>query len=366
MRDISRKNLTIKRLIEYIYQIRYNVFMSNFKLSIFVLMGVILILSAAQTVDAQYLGDGLFARITTNRGDIVIRLEYQRAPLTVTNFVALAEGRMDAARGNGFYNNLTFHRVISNFMIQGGCPLGTGTGGPGYRFPDEIDPSLRHDRAGTLSMANAGPNTNGSQFFITHVPTPHLDGLHTVFGYVVSGQNVVNSIRQGDRIQSITIVRNGADANAFRADQQSFDRLLGQVASAGARTLQAQREADIARINADYPNTRQTASGIRYIIQTEGTGGRPARGRNVSIHYSGRLLNGTVFDDSRMRGQPLEFQAGTGRVIPGLDEAVMDMRVGERRLIILPPELAYGDQAAGGVIPANSFLIFEVELVNIR
>jgi len=347
--------------------------MKNIRLSIFTLMGVILILSAAETVDAQNLGDGLFARITTNRGVIIVRLEYQKAPLTVTNFVALAEGRMDAARGKGFYDGLTFHRVISiangdnqDFMIQGGCPLGNGRGGPGYSFPDEFDSALKHDRPGVLSMANAGPGTNGSQFFITIVPTPHLDGRHTVFGYVVQGQDIVNNTRQGDRIQTITIIRNGAEANAFRADQTSFDRLLGQAGSANERRQQSQRQADIDKITADYPNAQTTASGIRYIILKEGTGGKPARGRNVSVHYTGRLLNGTVFDDSSLRGQPLEFQAGTGRVIQGWDETIMDMKVGEKRLVIIPPELAYGNQAVSGVIPANSFLIFEMELVNIR
>jgi len=347
--------------------------MKNFKLLIFIFMGVILILSTTETVDAQNLGDGLFARIVTNRGDIIVRLEYQRTPLTVTNFVALAEGRMNAARGRSYYDGLTFHRVISrangdaqDFMIQGGCPLGNGRGGPGYSFPDEILPDLRHNRAGTLSMANAGPGTNGSQFFITITPTPHLDGRHTVFGNVVQGQNIVNAIRQGDKIERIAIIRNGAEANAFRADQENFDRLLGQSRAATGNRTQSQRQADIAKINTDYPNTQQTASGIRYIIQKEGTGGKPARGRTVRVNYVGKLLDGTVFDDSSLRGQPLEFQAGAGRVIPGWDETVLDMRVGEKRLVIIPPEHAYGERGAGGVIPPNSFLIFEMELVTIR
>ena len=323
-------------------------------------------MSATETVDAQSLGDGLFAQITTSRGDIIVRLEYQKTPLTVCNFVALAEGKMNTARGRGYYDGLTFHRVISNFMIQGGCPLGNGRGGPGYSFPDEFDPTLRHDKPGTLSMANAGPGTNGSQFFITHTATPHLDDRHTVFGYVVQGQNVVNAIRQGDRIQRITIIRNGAQANAFIADQENFDRLLAQINAGNQRSQQAQRDAAIAKINADYPNTQQTASGIRYIILKEGTGGQPARGRNVSVHYKGKLLDGFVFDDSTLRGAPLEFNAGTGRVIPGWDEVVLDMRVGEKRLVIIPPELAYGNMEIEGVIPANSFLIFEMELVSVR
>ena len=189
----------------------------------------------AVETDAQQLGDGLFARISTNRGDIVVRLEYERAPLTVCNFVALAEGKMDVTEGKPYYDGLTFHRVISrangdpqDFMIQGGCPLGTGTGGPGYRFPDEIHPELRH-RMGVLSMANAGPGTNGSQFFITIVSTPHLDGMHTVFGQVVQGQDVVNTTRQRDRINQVTIIRNGTAANAFIADQENFNRLLREI-----------------------------------------------------------------------------------------------------------------------------------------
>jgi peptidylprolyl isomerase len=344
------------------------------KISIFIIVGVVLALNIIDTADAQQLGDGLFARIITNRGDIVVRLEYQRAPLTVCNFVALAEGSMNMARGRRYYDGLTFHRVISrangdseDFMIQGGCPLGNGQGGPGYKFPDEFDSALKHDRPGVLSMANAGPGTNGSQFFITIVPAPHLDGRHTVFGYVVQGQNVVNSIRQGDRIERITIIRNGQAANAFRADQENFDRLLRQAEAAVTGRVQAQRIADLARINAEYPNAISTSSGIRYIIQRQGTGGKPAPGRNVSVNYTGRLLSGTVFDRSDLRGRPLEFQAGTGMVIRGWDETVMDMQVGEKRLVIIPPELAYGDQEVGnGIIPANSFLIFEIELVSIR
>ena len=193
-------------------------------------------MTTIETGCAQSLGDGIFARITTSRGDIVIRLEYQRAPLTVCNFIALAEGTMSAANGKRFYDRLVFHRVISrangdgqDFMIQGGCPQGNGRGGPGYRFPDEFDPSLKHDKPGILSMANSGPGTNGSQFFITIVPTPHLDGRHTVFGQVIEGQSIVNTIRQGDKIEKITIIRNGQAAKAFKADQESFNKLLGEI-----------------------------------------------------------------------------------------------------------------------------------------
>jgi peptidylprolyl isomerase len=332
--------------------------------------GLLLIMMAETALGAPgdaALGNGLFARISTNRGDIVVRLEFQKTPLTVCNFVALAEGKMNAAGGKPFYNGLTFHRVISNFMIQGGDPLGNGQGGPGYRFPDEFDPSLKHDGPGVLSMANAGPGTNGSQFFITHSAQPHLDGRHSVFGRVVEGQNVVNAIKQGDRIERITIIRNGSLAIAFKADQAAFDNLLREAAASAAAKVKAQRDADLAVIDRNYPQALQTPSGIRYIIQKEGTGAKPQAGKTVRVAYTGKFLNGEVFDSSDRQGRPLEFPAGTGRVIPGWDEAVMDMKVGEKRLVVIPPELAYGDRGAGnGAIPPNSFLIFEVELVGIR
>ena len=324
--------------------------------------------------DAQNLGDGLFARIKTNRGEIIVRLEYERAPLTVCNFVALAEGNMDSHKGKRYYDGLSFHRVISvangdgqNFMIQGGCPDGNGRGGPGYRFPDEIVPALKHDRAGVLSMANAGPGTNGSQFFITIVPTPHLDGRHTVFGFVVQGQDIVNTTRQGDKIERMTIIRNGEAANAFKADQENFNRLLNEVTAAATEKSQAQQQEINSKIEADFPNAQKSASGIRYIIERQGRGNKPARGSSVRVHYTGKLLDGTIFDSSIPRGEPLEFGAGNGDVIEGWDEMVLDMRLGEKRVVVIPPELAYGNrEVGGGLIPANSHLVFEMELVSFR
>jgi len=177
------------------------------------------------------LADGMFARIVTPRGTITVELYYTKTPLTVVNFAGLAEGTKDFKVSRGrtkgpFYDGLTFHRVIANFMIQGGDPLGNGTGGPGYRFPDEFVSSLTFNGPGVLAMANAGPGTNGSQFFITHRATPHLNNKHTIFGHVVAGQDVVNAVRKGDTIEKIEIIRNGDKAKNFATDQAAFDKLL--------------------------------------------------------------------------------------------------------------------------------------------
>lgn len=166
------------------------------------------------------LKDGLYAKINTTKGSILIELEFEKVPLTVANFVGLAEGKIENNKkplGEPFYEGITFHRVIDNFMIQGGDPTGTGAGRIGYTFKDEFHPKLKHDRAGTLSMANAGKNTNSSQFFITHGPTSHLDGMHAVFGYVIEGQGTVDLIEQGDTIKNIEIIRKGKAAEAFDA-----------------------------------------------------------------------------------------------------------------------------------------------------
>ena len=321
---------------------------------------------AQSTPGNAALGNGLFARINTVKGEILVKLEFEKAPLTVCNFVALAEGKMDACKGKPYYNGVVFHRVEQNFMIQGGDPLGNGRGGPGYTFPDEFDPSLRHDGPGVLSMANAGPGTNGSQFFITHKDTPWLNDKHTVFGKVVAGQQVVNAIRPGDKINNITIIRNGSAAQAFKADQSAFNSLLPKAVEAAASRAKALRDADLAVIETTYPGLTTDSAGLRYSIQKQGTGTKPQQGSTVKVNYKGMFLSGEVFDASEAHGGPLTFEAGNGRVIPGWDKTIMDMKVGEKRLVVIPPELAYGERGAGGVIPPNAFLVFEMELVGIE
>jgi len=327
------------------------------------------------------LADGLYAEMDTSKGKILLRLEYEKVPLTVANFVGLAEGtkhysktagQPPSAQGKALYDGLTFHRVIPDFMIQGGDPEGTGRGGPGYQFADEIDPSLKHDGPGVLSMANSGPASNGSQFFITHKETPWLDGKHSVFGRVIEGQDVVNKIAVGDKMNSVRILRIGEKAKAFRGDEAQFAELLKKVEAKRGAEQQARSEKDkkllddyLAELNKKFPDKLKTApSGLKYVVTKEGAGDKPAKGKAVKAHYTGKLLNGTVFDSSIQRGKPIEFPVGEGRVIKGWDEALSDMKKGEQRILIIPPDLAYGERGYGGVIPPNATLNFEVELVD--
>ncbi|MDR1374114.1 MAG: peptidylprolyl isomerase [Treponema sp.] len=332
---------------------------------------VLAVVAGAAGCDAKEkaLGDGLFARLTTNRGDIILRLEYQKAPMTTANFVALAEGKLPGPGGRPFYDGLIFHRVIADFMIQGGDPQGTGNGGPGYSFPDEFDPALKHDGPGVLSMANAGPHTNGSQFFITHKEAPWLDGRHTVFGRVVEGQDVVNAVRQGDRIEKVTIIRNGPEAAAFKPDEAAFRALETAAWAAVRAAVQARRDADMALIERQYPAAEQSPSGLRFIILIQGGGPKPQPGSTVSLIYKGMFLSGEVFDSSDLHGGPQDFPAG--RVFPGLNETILDMRRGEKRTAVIPPELAFGehgfkDEQGREVFPPHTFLVFELELVQIK
>ncbi|MBN2552762.1 MAG: peptidylprolyl isomerase [Spirochaetales bacterium] len=321
---------------------------------------------ALRPVAAQSLADGLYAQLETSRGTILLSLEFEKTPLTVANFVGLAEGAIafdNRPEDRPFYDGLTFHRVIDGFMIQGGDPLGNGTGGPGYRFPDELAPELRHDGPGVLSMANSGPDTNGSQFFITHAAAPWLDGFHAVFGRVREGQEVVNAIRQGDTIGTVKILRVGAAARSFQVDQESFDRLLREAPARQKEYAARARSLALAEIQRRWPDARQTDSGLRYRILSPGSGAKsPAYGTSVTVHYTGQRLNGLVFDSSVQRGQPATFEIG--RVIQGWNEALTGMKHGEKRILIIPPELAYGERGYPGVIPPNEFLIFEVELLD--
>lgn len=308
--------------------------------------------------------DGLYAKFHTSKGAITIALEYKKTPGTVGNFVALAEGNQENSakpQGKPYYDGLNFHRVIPDFMIQGGCPQGTGTGNPGYQFDDEFHPDLKHDAPGILSMANAGPGTNGSQFFITHVPTPWLDGNHTVFGKVIEGQDVVDAIQQGDAIESLEILRVGAEAEKFNA-VEAFRTFEG----AREKRMAAEKEAREAELDKVAAGFKKTESGLRYQILQEGAGEKAQKGKTVSVHYKGQLADGTVFDSSYKRNQPIEFPLGVGHVIPGWDEGIQLLSVGDKARFVIPSDLAYGSRGAGGVIPPHATLIFDVELMKVK
>lgn len=311
---------------------------------------------------------GVYAQFQTSKGTIVCQLEYQKVPMTVGNFVALAEGKMKNSakpEGTPFYDGITFHRVIASFMIQGGDPQGTGMGGPGYQFGDEFDPSLRHTGPGILSMANAGPGTNGSQFFITHKETPWLDGKHSVFGHVVEGQKVVDAIAQGDKIEKLTIVRVGDDAQKFDG-LKAFNDAREAAVKKQEEAQKAARASFEQLVKEKYPKAQKTASGLYYLIEKQGTGAQAAAGKTVNVHYTGTLADGTKFDSSLDRGQPISFQLGRGMVIRGWDEGIALFKVGGKGKLIIPSDLGYGSQGAGGVIPPNATLIFDIELVNVQ
>lgn len=380
-------------------------------------------ISSAQTKNAKpkpVVLEGIFAEIYTNKGKIALQLEFQKTPITVANFITLAEGKNEFVtndrKGKPYYNGLKFHRVIANFMIQGGCPLGTGAGDPGYKFKDEFDPSLKHNKPGILSMANSGPATNGSQFFITHKDTPWLDNKHSVFGHVIEGQKVVDAIAQDDVIEKVVIVRKGKLAKNFNAEKvfseymkikpeldkkEAEENRIKAEAAAKLEAEKRQKEAEakaiadkemkeklgpllaakVAELAALKAKTTTTASGLQYSILQKGTGVKPAEGKDIYVHYAGYLEDGTLFDSSyeainKMYGkfdqnranqngyQPFPFKYGSkGGLIPGFLEGINNMNFNDKAIFFIPANLGYGERGAGNVIPPNSNIIFEVEIL---
>jgi len=343
------------------------------------------------------LPDGLYAQIETNKGTIIVQLDYDKTPITVANFVSLAEGKNEFITNENlkkkpFYDGLKFHRVIPEFMIQGGDPLGTGSGDTGYKFKDEIT-EMRFDKGGVLAMANNGPGTNSSQFFITHLETPWLEGKHTIFGHVVEkGMDVVNKIEQGDYMEKVTIIRNGEAAKKFdavktfrdyykiEAENQKNKLALERAANA---KYQAVFDKKVAEFEVLKAKATTTPTGLKYAITKKAGGKKPAAGANIFIHYAGYLENGSLFDSSieaitkiygkydPNRGaqggyQPIPFQFGKkDGLIPGFIEGIEKLSFGDKATIFIPSRLGYGEAGAGGVIPPNANIIFEIELLEI-
>ena len=306
--------------------------------------------------------DGIYANIITKKGNIKIKLEYIKAPITVANFVNLADGKIKSNKkynGTPFYDGLIFHRVINDFMIQGGCPEGKGTGGPGFKFDDEFHEDLKHDKPGTLSMANSGPNTNGSQFFITHNATNWLDGKHSVFGYVVSGQEIVDQIQNNDKIQSIKIEKVGKLAIKWDSVKIFDDYFKNkEIEKDKIKKLELDKIISITK------GMEKTKSGLFHLIENKGNNDFPSIGSTVSVHYTGKLVDGTIFDSSYQRNKPISFVLGKGQVIQGWDEGLLKMAKGGSGKLVIPSNLAYGENGAGGIIPPNSTLVFDLELID--
>lgn len=360
------------------------------------------------TVKAPVVIEGIFAIISTTKGDITAQLEYKKTPVTVANFIALAEGKNtfvadEKLKGKPFFDGLKFHRVIKDFMIQGGDPSGNGSGGPGYAFKDEFT-DLKHNKGGILSMANSGPTTNGSQFFITHKETPWLDGKHTVFGHVTEGMRIVNLITQDDIIKKITIIRKGTLAKQFDAPKVFSDYFNNKTEDAKKQALidaenQKKQVALAAESKKAYfekfgsvitakttylaaakATATTTPSGLAYKIVQKGSGVKPADGTTFYFHYAGYFEDGTLFDSSyedvskaygkydesraAQNGyQAFPFEAGKkDGMIPGFLEGLSLMSFGDKAVIFIPSSLAYGQRGAGGVIPPNTNLVFELEM----
>ena len=346
------------------------------------------------------LGDGLFADIETTQGNIIVKLNYKETPVTVANFVTLAEGKNTFVKaeykGKPFYNGTIFHRVIKDFMIQGGDPTGTGMGEPGYRFEDEIVPTLKHDKKGTLSMANAGPATNGSQFFITQVPTPHLDGRHTVFGETVKGLEVIDAIantktvmndkpEKDIKINKITIIANGKDAknfNAVKVFEDYFKEINKREREREAKTKAAAAKF-LEEVKVQEPQAKALPSGVKIFKLVDGKGKQPNHTHQVMVNYAGYLKNGPLFDSnvkeieeaygkynslSEQQGGyqafPMHYNT-SAQLIPGFRDALLTMKVGDKIRVFIPAALGYGERGAGDVIPPNSDLIFDIEITDI-
>ena len=339
--------------------------------------GEVLPENTAEVVNPNMSAEGIYAEFNTSKGKIICLLEHMKTPLTVANFVGLAEGNITVngiSKNKPFYDGLKFHRVIKDFMIQGGCTLGNGSGDPGYKFEDEIVEDLRHSGPGILSMANSGPNTNGSQFFITHKETPWLDGKHTVFGHVVEGQTVVDAIEQNDVINSIKIIRVGEDAKNWSA-QRTFDGVNEAKLAEIARLKMEEEKKRKEYISNFYDQVKKkekkaqlSPSGLVYVVKKKGkdvTNLGAKKGSKVSLHYTGSLFSdGTKFDSSKDRKEPFTFNYIETPLIPGFTEGISLVGPKGKVKLYIPYFLAYGERSAGK-IPANSDLVFDLEILSI-
>lgn len=375
------------------------------------LLFVLIATTSCQEKKYPDLGDGLYAEFVTSKGTMVAKLFYDKVPVTVANFVALAEGTQpklpDSLKGKPFYNGTTFHRVIDQFMIQGGDRTGTGSGNFGYKFADEFDVSLIHDKPGILSMANAGPNTNGTQFFITEVPTGFLDYRHAIFGELVLGLDIQDTISNVKTIQprrldkpeqdvilkEVNIIRKGKEAKAFDAvkvftegepklleKQEEFKKAKEQlekdkVKAAADKFLEKNKE---------YPGEVKTFdTGLVMLYSpTEGSV-KPKPTDRVLIQCAGFFEDGRLFwtniksvaQENNQFNENAEAQGAyepfampynnTATLVPGFREAMLNMNIGDKAKVFIPSFLGYGPRG-NGPVPPDTNLVFDIELVGIQ
>ncbi|MCV6631377.1 MAG: peptidylprolyl isomerase [Flavobacteriaceae bacterium] len=377
-------------------------------LGLAIVLASFVFVSSCKTSQYADLGDGIYANIETNKGDMIIKFTPELTPVTVANFVSLAEGNSpfvsDTLKNKPYYDGLIFHRVIKDFMIQGGDPTGTGRGTPGYRFKDEFHDSLTHHKKGILSMANSGVKTNGSQFFITHKETPFLDKRHTVFGEVIKGIEVIDSIvavktNPKDRpledivMKKVSIIRNGKKARNWDAVEimsSYFEKAKVEEEKEKQRLYEQEQEKK--RIESlkkqEFEAQKKSAtalpSGLKIHYIKKGDGPKPRLGQYANIFYAGYFENGKLFDSNiediavknlnfnqtrKDQGgyNPFPMQCSMdAKLIAGFKEALMQMRVGDKIRAFIPSHLGYGSQGQpmAGIKP-NQELIFELEMMSL-
>lgn len=361
----------------------------------YLILSLALVVASCKPAEYAELEDGIYANMKTNKGDILLKLEFEKTPVTVANFVSLAEGTneqvVDSLKGKPYYDGIVFHRVIADFMIQGGDPTATGSGSPGYKFIDEFPKNeegeliLKHDKPGILSMANSGPTTNGSQFFITHKDTPWLDGLHTVFGNVIKGQSVVDSIAQMDTIQSVEIIKLGKDAKKFKADEKftTYFEKQAEELKKKEEALKIVHEEALKKFEENRAKAIELPSGLKYVITETKDGVKPNSGASVKVHYAAYGTDGKLFMSSykdvseryQVYNEARDKQGGyepfttvygpEARLIPGFREGLQQMKVGDKAMFFIPSHLGYGPQGARGMIPPNTDLVFELEITEL-
>lgn len=365
--------------------------MQIFKLTLLVFL---ISLYSCKTAKYDNLDDGLYADVQTDKGDILLSLAFETTPITVANFVSLAEGTnafvAEEYRGKPFYDGLKFHRVVADFMIQGGDPRGNGSGDPGYKFEDEFTMDeagnlvLSHDRAGIISMANSGVDTNGSQFFITHKESQFLDGRHTVFGHVIKGQEVVDSIQKDDIINKVDIIRVGKEAKNFDAAKtfNTYFQKIEQEQKIRREKLEKVKDSLVNFVKENEPKAKVLKSGLKIISMKIGTQVKPVIGSKVLVNYAGYFTTGNLFDSNvadvaKLHGKydprrdamggynsiPMDYSPDAA-LIAGFKEGLQEMNYGDKVLLIIPSHLAYGEQGSRGVIPPNTDLLFELEIVD--